>query len=95
MTERLREKYEQEVRPQLMREFSYGSIMAVPKVDKVVLNIGLGEAIQNGKAIDAATKDLATIAGQHPVVTRVQSLRSSIHHSSAIVPRHSQNFRRE
>lgn len=69
---RLRTKYESDIRPQLIREFSYPSVMAAPKIDKIVLNIGLGEAITNGKAIDAATKDLASIAGQAPVVTRAK-----------------------
>lgn len=72
MEMRLRGKYENDVRPQLIREFSYATPMAAPKLDKVVLNIGLGEAITNGKAIDAATRDLASIAGQQPVVTRAK-----------------------
>jgi large subunit ribosomal protein L5 len=67
---RLRELYKQEIIPALMREFSYRNIMQVPALSKVVLNIGMGEATSNPKALDAAVKDLATIAGQKPVVKR-------------------------
>jgi large subunit ribosomal protein L5 len=72
MATRLKEKYQTEVVPALMQEFKYGSVMQVPRLEKVVLNIGLGEAIQNAKALDAAVGDLATIAGQKPVVTRAK-----------------------
>ncbi|HWQ11883.1 MAG TPA: 50S ribosomal protein L5 [Roseiflexaceae bacterium] len=72
MATRLKEKYQTEVVPALMQEFKYSSIMQVPRLQKVVLNIGLGEAIQNAKALDAAVGDLATIAGQKPVVTRAK-----------------------
>ncbi len=67
---RLRERYEREIVPALMEEFKFGNVMRVPRVKKVVLNIGLGEATQNPKALESAEKDLATISGQHPVVTR-------------------------
>ncbi len=67
---RLRERYEQEIIPALMQEFKFDNVMRVPRVRKVVLNIGLGEATQNAKALESAEKDLATISGQHPVVTR-------------------------
>jgi large subunit ribosomal protein L5 len=67
---RLRERYEQEIIPALMKEFKFDNVMRVPRVKKVVLNIGLGEATQNAKALESAEKDLATISGQHPVVTR-------------------------
>jgi large subunit ribosomal protein L5 len=67
---RLRERYEREIVPALMQEFKFGNVMRVPRVKKVVLNIGLGEATQNPKALESAEKDLATISGQHPVVTR-------------------------
>lgn len=67
---RLRERYEREIVPALMQEFKFDNVMRVPRVKKVVLNIGLGEATQNAKALESAEKDLATIAGQHPVVTR-------------------------
>ena len=67
---RLRERYEREIIPALMQEFKFDNVMRVPRVRKVVLNIGLGEATQNAKALESAEKDLATISGQHPVVTR-------------------------
>lgn len=67
---RLRERYELEIVPALMKEFRFDNVMRVPRVKKVVLNIGLGEATQNPKALESAEKDLATISGQHPVVTR-------------------------
>lgn len=67
---RLRERYEREIVPALMQEFKFDNVMRVPRVRKVVLNIGLGEATQNAKALESAEKDLATISGQHPVVTR-------------------------
>ena len=70
--ERLRERYQAEVAPQLRREFNYENVMQVPRVVKIVVNIGLGEAIQNAKAIEAATRDLAQITGQKPVVTRAR-----------------------
>lgn len=66
----LRLRYRDEVVPTLVREFSYANPMQVPRLEKVVVNIGLGEAIQNAKAIDAAVGDLATITGQKPIVTR-------------------------
>jgi large subunit ribosomal protein L5 len=72
MVPRLKEKYQTEVVPALMQEFRYRSVMQVPRLEKIVLNIGLGEAIQNSKALDAATADLAAIAGQKPVITRAR-----------------------
>ncbi len=66
----LKDRYEREVKPALRSEFGYRNVMQVPSVEKVVLNIGLGESISNAKAMDAAAGDLATIAGQRPVVTR-------------------------
>ncbi len=70
MAPQIREKYQREVVPALMQEFNYTSIMQVPHLNKIVLNIGLGEAIQNAKALDAAVGDLTAISGQKPVVTR-------------------------
>ena len=67
---RLKERYEQDIVPALMKEFRFDNVMRVPRVKKVVLNIGLGEAIANPKALESAEKDLATISGQHPVVTK-------------------------
>jgi large subunit ribosomal protein L5 len=67
---RLKEKYVKEVLPILLKEFGYSNVMQVPRLEKAVGSIGLGEAIQNPKALEAAEKDLATISGQHPVTTR-------------------------
>ena len=67
---RLKEKYNKDVVPELMKKFGYKNVMQVPRLSKIVLNIGLGEAIQNPKALESAEKDLAAIAGQHPVITR-------------------------
>ena len=72
MNPRLQERYQQEVVPALTREFSYSNPLQVPKIQKIVLNIGLGEALQNARAIDAAVGDLTAIAGQKPVVTRAK-----------------------
>ena len=69
---RLKEKYAKEIVPQLMGEFGYKNVMQVPKLRKIVLNIGLGEATQNPKALEAAENDLAAISGQHPVITRAK-----------------------
>ncbi|ABY92181.1 MAG: 50S ribosomal protein L5 [Caldanaerobacter subterraneus] len=69
---RLREKYEKEVVPALMERFGYKNIMQVPKVEKVVINIGVGEAKENPKALEAAVDDLTMIAGQKPVITRAK-----------------------
>jgi len=68
----LKEKYRKEVVPTLMERYGYKNIMQVPRLDKGALNIGLGEAIQNAKALEAAEADLAAISGQHPVVTRAK-----------------------
>ncbi|MBI4267867.1 MAG: 50S ribosomal protein L5 [Chloroflexi bacterium] len=69
---RLREKYKKEVIPALMERYSYDNIMRVPRLEKVVLNIGMGEAVQNSKALEAAERDLTAIAAQHPVSTRAK-----------------------
>ncbi len=69
---RLKERYKTEVIPSLIELYGYQSIMQVPRLDKVVLNIGLGEAIQNAKALEAAERDLTAISGQHPVTTRAK-----------------------
>ena len=69
---RLKEKYLNEVVPVLQEQFKYTNVMAIPKLDKVVINIGLGEAVQNPKALDAALNDLTLITGQKPVVTRAK-----------------------
>ena len=72
MASRLKEKYKQEVVPALQKEFNYKNPMQVPAVHKVVVNIGMGEAIQNAKAMDAAVSDLSVITGQRPVITRAK-----------------------
>jgi large subunit ribosomal protein L5 len=69
---RLRQKYLTEVVPALRKEFGYTNVMQVPALHKVVLNIGMGEAIQNAKAMDNAVRDLADITGQRPVVTKAK-----------------------
>ena len=69
---RLKDRYVKEIIPDMMKEFSYRNVMEVPKVEKIVLNVGLGEAIQNIKLLDAAQKELSIIAGQKPVVTKAK-----------------------
>jgi len=71
-TPRLKEKYQQDVVPALEKEFNYPNVMAVPTVKKVTLNIGLGEALTNRNALEAAVGDLSTITGQKPVITRAK-----------------------
>ncbi|HLH23389.1 MAG TPA: 50S ribosomal protein L5 [Chloroflexota bacterium] len=72
MASRLREYYDETVVPALVKEFEYKNPMQVPRLHKVTLNIGIGEAIANAKALDAAVADLTTIAGQKPIVTRAK-----------------------
>ncbi len=72
MTPRLKEKYKKDIIPAMMKEFSYKNIMQAPKIQKVVLNVGLGEAIQNIKLLDAAQKELAMITGQKALVTKAK-----------------------
>jgi len=72
MASRMKEKYLKEVVPGLQKEFNYANPMQVPTIHKVVVNIGMGEAIQNAKAMDAAVADLASITGQRPVITRAK-----------------------
>ena len=69
---RLKDKYENEVVPALIKEFKYTSIMAVPRLEKVILNMGLGEAIYNIKVIDSGLEELTRISGQKPVVTKAK-----------------------
>jgi len=72
MPPRLKEKYEKDVIPALKQEFNYTNVMQVPKLHKVNVNIGVGEARQNAKALDAAVGDLTTITGQKPVITKAK-----------------------
>ena len=68
----LRQRYHDEIVPAMQREFTYANPMQIPRVEKIVVNIGLGEAIANAKALDAAVGDLTTITGQKPIVTRAK-----------------------
>jgi large subunit ribosomal protein L5 len=69
---RLKEHYESVVRPSLMKEFSYANPLEVPRLSKIVINMGVGEAVQDVKKVDAAVRDLTAISGQKPVVTRAK-----------------------
>ena|SRR5947209_288890 len=69
---RLQERYDTELRPALMQEFGYRNQMQVPRLEKIVVNMGVGEAVQDGKKIDAAVGDLTAITGQHPVVIKAK-----------------------
>ena len=69
---RLHERYAEVVRPALMQEFGYKNPMQVPRLDKIVVNMGVGEAVQDAKKIDAAVGDLTAITGQHPIVIRAK-----------------------
>jgi large subunit ribosomal protein L5 len=71
-TPRLLQKVKDEIGPEMMKEFGYSSVMQVPRLDKVVINIGLGEALQNAKAIESVTADLSRITGQRPVTTKAK-----------------------
>jgi large subunit ribosomal protein L5 len=72
MAARLKEQYRTAVIPALVKEFSYGNVMAVPKLEKITVNIGLGEATQNPKMLDAAVTELGQITGQKPVITKAR-----------------------
>ena len=69
---RLQEKYASEIKKALQEKFQYDNVMEIPKLEKIVINIGVGDAVGNSKALDAAVKDLEIIAGQKPVVTRAK-----------------------
>jgi large subunit ribosomal protein L5 len=72
MTSRLRERYAAEAVPALQKQFEYGNALEVPRLAKIVVNVGLGEALTNAKAIDAAVGDISTITGQRPVITKAK-----------------------
>jgi large subunit ribosomal protein L5 len=72
MDTRLREQYRSTVAPTLMKEFEYHNVMQVPRLHKIVVNVGIGEATQNAKALDNAVNDIAQITGQKPIVTRAK-----------------------
>lgn len=77
MANRLKEKFVNEVAPAMMQKFGYKSVMEIPKIEKIVINMGVGEAVGNPKALDASVQDLALIAGQKPIVTRAKKSISS------------------
>jgi len=69
---RLRKKYQEEVIPQLMKEFGLKNVMQVPKLERIVVNMGLGEAVQNAKLVETAAEELSAISGRKPIVTRAK-----------------------
>lgn len=69
---RLQEKYQNETKPSLMEKFNYSSVMEVPKVEKIVINMGVGDAVQNPKALDTAVEELQLLSGQKPVITKAK-----------------------
>lgn len=79
MTSRLQERYQAEIVPALRKQFEYVNPNQVPKVSKIVVNVGLGEALTNAKALDAALGDLATITGQKPIVTKAKRSIAQFH----------------
>lgn len=68
----LKQKFQDDVTPSLMKKFKYSSVMEVPKVEKIVINMGVGDAVQNSKALDSAVEELSLISGQQPVITRAK-----------------------
>jgi large subunit ribosomal protein L5 len=72
MAPRLKERYREEVVPALVKEFGYQNVMQAPRLEKIVVNVGLGEALQNPKALDSAAEDVSAITGQRPVITRAK-----------------------
>lgn len=70
--DRLQEKYKNEVAPELTKKFGYKNVMQLPKIEKVIINMGVGEAVGNPKSLDAAVTDLTIIAGQKPILTRAK-----------------------
>lgn len=69
---RLKKKYQEEVIPRLMKDFGFENVMQVPKLERIVINMGLGEAVQNAKLVESATEELTAITGRKPVVTRAK-----------------------
>lgn len=69
---RLKDRYQNEIAPALQQKFAYTNVMQIPKVDKIVINMGVGEAVQNSKAIDSALADMMKISGQKPIVTKAK-----------------------
>jgi len=73
MMNQLKQRYQDEVTPSLMNKFSYKSVMQVPKIDKIVINMGVGDAVQNSKLLDSAVEELTLISGQKPLITRAKN----------------------
>jgi len=69
---RMKEMYQEQIVPALTKELGYTNVMQVPRIEKVVVNIGMGEALQNAKSLDAALQDMMTITGQRPIITRAR-----------------------
>ncbi|YCA43801.1 50S ribosomal protein L5 [Bacillus sp. JZ8] len=69
---RLKEKFQKEITPSLVEKFNYTSVMQVPKLEKIVVNMGIGEAVQNAKALDSAVEELTALTGQKPLITRAK-----------------------
>ncbi|RXK18677.1 50S ribosomal protein L5 [Macrococcus sp. DPC7161] len=69
---RLQEKFKKEITPELVKKFNYSSVMEVPKIEKIVVNMGIGDAVQNSKVLDAAVEELQAITGQKPMVTKAK-----------------------
>lgn len=69
---RMKQKYQEEILPALMKEFGYTSVMQAPRIVKIVVNIGMGEATQHAQSLEAAEQDLSAITGQHPVITKAR-----------------------
>jgi len=74
MAARLKERYLNEVTPALLQKFNYTSVMQVPKIEKVVINMGVGDAVGNPKVMDVAADEMKTIAGQKPVITKAKKI---------------------
>ena len=72
MENRLKEKYDKEIVPSMMEKFNYTSVMQTPKIDKIVINMGVGDAVSNAKNLDEAVEEFTLIAGQKPVITRAK-----------------------
>ena len=75
---RLRDFYNAEIIPEMMKKFSYKNTLAVPKIEKIIINMGVGEARENAKVLDGAVKDMAIISGQKPLVTKAKKIRCKL-----------------
>lgn len=71
---RLKEKFNNEISAELVKKFNYSSVMEVPKIEKIVVNMGIGDAVQNSKVLDSAVEELQAITGQKPLVTKAKNL---------------------